>query len=151
MRDRKMFRCNSGSCAQPRRFFFPAARHNHKRRTAIAILCRPIVPGRAIVVDQINASKFSDLEIACASRRTILRPPGIQARRHAPNGQRRPVRHAGSRERSSHSIPARENALIHGEHEGKRGGAAPRQLSGRGSPIGPTEKKNGFLRHAGTG
>jgi len=52
---------------------------------------------------------------------------------------------AGSRRAVIALDPATGELLwIHGEHEGKRGGAAPRQLSGRGLAIGRTERKSGF-------
>src|SRR2546430_7199721 len=50
---------------------------------------------------------------------------------------------AGSRRAVIALDPATGELLwIHGEREGKRGGSAPRQLSGRGLPIGPTAKKS---------
>lgn len=83
-------------------------------------------------LDQINASNFSSLEIAWRFK-TDREPSRIQAGGNAPDGQRRGDATAGSR-RAAIALDAETGELlwVHGEHEGARGAAAPRQLSGRG-------------------
>src|ERR1700741_359124 len=85
-------------------------------------------------LDQINATNFNDLEIAWRIKTdnfgdrpeyklegTPLMVKGVL------------YATAGSRRAAIALDPATGELLwIHGEHEGKRGGAAPRQLSGRG-------------------
>jgi quinoprotein glucose dehydrogenase len=85
-------------------------------------------------LDQINASNFSDLEIAWRIKTDNFgdRPE------YKLEGTPLMVNNvlyatAGSRRAVIALDPATGELLwIHGEHEGKRGGAAPRQLSGRG-------------------
>ena len=94
-------------------------------------------------LDQINASNFNDLEIAWRIKTdnfgdrpeyklegTPLMVDGVL---YATAGSRRAV--------IALDPESGELLWIHGEHEGKRGGAAPRQLSWR---IGPTARKNVF-------
>ena len=85
-------------------------------------------------LDQINASNFNDLEIAWRIKTDNFgdRPE------YKLEGTPLMVNNvlyatAGSRRAVIALDPATGELLwIHGEHEGKRGGAAPRQLSGRG-------------------
>jgi quinoprotein glucose dehydrogenase len=85
-------------------------------------------------LEQINASNFSDLEIAWRIKTDNFgdRPE------YKLEGTPLMVNNvlyatAGSRRAVIALDPATGELLwIHGEHEGKRGGAAPRQLSGRG-------------------
>src|SRR5439155_13616961 len=85
-------------------------------------------------LDQINASNFNDLEIAWRIKTDNFgdrpeyklegTPLMVNDVLYATAGSRRAVIAVD---------PATGELLwIHGEHEGKRGGAAPRQLSGRG-------------------
>src|SRR5207249_10359002 len=85
-------------------------------------------------LDQINASNFSDLEIAWRSKTDNFgdrpeyklegTPLMVNGVLYATAGSRRAV--------IALNPETGELPWIHGEHEGKRGGAAPRQLSGRG-------------------
>src|SRR3989440_2850826 len=85
-------------------------------------------------VDQINASNFSNLEIAWriktdnfgdrAEYKLEGTPLMVNGVLYATAGSRRAV--------IAVDPESGELLWIHGEHEGKRGGAAPRQLSGRG-------------------
>jgi quinoprotein glucose dehydrogenase len=85
-------------------------------------------------LDQINASNFNDLEIAWRIKTDNFgdRPEyKLEGTPLMANGVLYAT--AGSRRAVVALDPATGELLwIHGEHEGKRGGAAPRQLSGRG-------------------
>ncbi|HYK38435.1 MAG TPA: pyrroloquinoline quinone-dependent dehydrogenase [Candidatus Eremiobacteraceae bacterium] len=85
-------------------------------------------------LDQINASNFNDLEIAWRIKTDNFgdRPEyKLEGTPLMANGVLYAT--AGSRRAVVAVDPATGELLwIHGEHEGKRGGAAPRQLSGRG-------------------
>jgi quinoprotein glucose dehydrogenase len=85
-------------------------------------------------LDQINASNFNDLEIAWRIKTDNFgdRPEyKLEGTPLMVNGVLYAT--AGSRRAVVALEPETGELLwIHGEHEGKRGGAAPRQLSGRG-------------------
>jgi quinoprotein glucose dehydrogenase len=85
-------------------------------------------------LDQINASNFNDLEIAWRIKTDNFgdRPEyKLEGTPLMVNGVLYAT--AGSRRAMIALDPTTGELLwIHGEHEGKRGGAAPRQLSGRG-------------------
>src|SRR5246500_3830389 len=85
-------------------------------------------------LDQINASNFNDLEIAWRIKTDNFgdRPEyKLEGTPFMVNGTLYAT--AGSRRAAIALDPGTGELLwIHGEHEGKRGGAAPRQLSGRG-------------------
>ncbi|HET9804187.1 MAG TPA: pyrroloquinoline quinone-dependent dehydrogenase [Candidatus Acidoferrum sp.] len=89
---------------------------------------------RYLPFDQINASNFSDLEIAWRIKTDNFgdRPEyKLEGTPLVVNGVLYAT--AGSRRAVIALDPGSGELLwIHGEHEGKRGGAAPRQLSGRG-------------------
>jgi quinoprotein glucose dehydrogenase len=93
-------------------------------------------------LDQINASNFNDLEIAWRIKTDNFgdRPEyKLEGTPLMVNGVLYAT--AGSRRAVVALDPETGELLwIHGEHEGKRGGAAPRQLSGRGRAH--------FLRYA---
>ena len=90
-------------------------------------------------LDQINASNFSDLEVAWRFKTDNLgnhpeyklegTPLEIDGVLYATGGNRRAVM----------AVDATTGELlwVHGEHEGARGAAAPRQLSGRGLAYWP--------------
>jgi quinoprotein glucose dehydrogenase len=85
-------------------------------------------------LDQINASNFNDLEIAWRIKTDSFgnRPEyKLEGTPLMVNGVLYAT--AGSR-RAAIAVDAATGELlwVHGEHEGARGGAAPRQLSGRG-------------------
>ena len=98
-------------------------------------------------LDQINASNFSKLEIAWRFKTDSIgnRPEyKLEGTPLMVNGVVYAT--AGSR-RAGIALDAATGELlwVHGEHEGARGAAAPRQLSGRGlaywaSPDGKTER-----------
>jgi quinoprotein glucose dehydrogenase len=85
-------------------------------------------------LDQINASNFSELEIAWRIKTDNFgdrpeyklegTPLMVNGVLYATAGSRRAV--------IAVDPESGELLWVHGEHEGKRGGAAPRQLSGRG-------------------
>ena len=84
--------------------------------------------------DQINASNYNDLEVAWRLKTDNLgnRPEyKLEGTPLMVNGVLYTT--AGSR-RAAIAVDAATGELlwVHGEHEGKRGAAAPRQLSGRG-------------------
>lgn len=84
--------------------------------------------------DQINASNFNDLEVAWRLKTDMFgnRPEyKLEGTPLMVNGVLFTT--AGSR-RAAIALDAATGELlwVHGEHEGKRGAAAPRQLSGRG-------------------
>jgi len=84
--------------------------------------------------DQINASNFNDLEVAWRIKTDVFgnRPEyKLEGTPLMVNGVLYTT--AGTR-RAAIAVDAETGELLwmHGEHEGKRGAAAPRQLSGRG-------------------
>jgi len=85
-------------------------------------------------LDQINAANFNDLEIAWRIKTDNFgNRPGIQVGRHAVDGKWSLVCDGGvAAGGDCGGCGYRRVAVVHGEHEGARGGAAPRQLSGRG-------------------
>src|SRR5437879_7325208 len=85
-------------------------------------------------LDQINASNFSDLEIAWRIKTDSFGDRPEYKLEGTPLMVNRVLyATAGSRRAVIALDPETGELLwIHGEHEGKRGGAAPRQLSGRG-------------------
>ena len=95
-------------------------------------------------LDQINAGNFNKLEVAWRFKTDALGP------RPEFNFQGTPLMvdgvvysTAGSR-RAVVALDAATGELLwmHSENEGARGAAAPRQLSGRGLPTGPTAGTN---------
>ena len=85
-------------------------------------------------LDQINASNFNKLEVAWRFKTDNLgNRARIQTGRHAAHGNGVVYATAGSR-RAAVALDAATGELlwVHSEHEGARGAAAPRQLSGRG-------------------
>ena len=99
----------------------------HLRRRPGESKYRPAGPDQRLQLQQARSG------LALQDRQP-RQPPGVQARRHAADGQRRDLRHRPDRAAPpSRSTPATGELLwVHGEHEGARGAAAPRQLSGRG-------------------
>ena len=97
-------------------------------------------------LDQINASNFNELEISWRFNTDNLgnRPEyKLEGTPLMVNGVLYAT--AGSR-RAAIALDAATGELlwVHGEHEGARGAAAPRQLSGRGRLIGPTARTSAF-------
>ena len=85
-------------------------------------------------LDQINASNFSKLEVAWRFKTDSLgnRPEyKLEGTPLMVNGV---VYATGGSRRAAIALDAATGELlwVHGEHEGERGAAAPRQLSGRG-------------------
>ena len=136
MRDRKSFRLHLGLlCATALALVAPPALPQSQAKTTdwpsyaadLAGTCyRPL--------DQINASNFNDLEIAWRIKTDNFGDRSEYKLEGTPlmvNGVLYAT--AGSRRAVIALDPGTGELLwIHGEHEGKRGGAAPRQLSGRG-------------------
>src|SRR5438874_1375886 len=107
---------------------------NHPKDTEWPSYAADTAGTRYRPLDQINASNFSDLEIAWRIKTDNFgdRPEyKLEGTPLMVNGVLYAT--AGSR-RAVISLDAETGELlwIHGEHEGPRGGAAPRQLSGRG-------------------
>ena len=106
----------------------------HPKDTEWASYAADIAGTRYRPLDQINASNFSDLEIAWRMKTDNFgdrpeyklegTPLMVNGVLYATAGSRRAV--------IALNPETGELLWIHGEHEGKRGGAAPRQLSGRG-------------------
>src|SRR5438445_8827473 len=98
-------------------------------------------------LDQINSSNFSDLEIAGRIKTDNFgdrleyklegTPLMVNGVLYATAGSRRAM--------IALDPETGELFWIHGEHEGKRGGAAPRQLSGRGLAYWGDGKEERFL------
>src|SRR5579859_5706739 len=106
----------------------------HPKDTEWASYAADLAGTRYRPLDQINASNFNDLEIAWRIKTDNFgnRPEyKLEGTPLMVNGVVYAT--AGSR-RALIALDAATGELlwIHGEHEGARGGAAPRQLSGRG-------------------
>src|SRR5246127_3867522 len=112
----------------------PASAQNHPKQTEWPSYGADLAGTRYRPLDQINASNFSDLEIAWRIKTDNFgdRPEyKLEGTPLMVNGVLYAT--AGSRRAVIALDPGTGELLwIHGEHEGKRGGAAPRQLSGRG-------------------
>ena len=106
----------------------------HPKDTEWASYAADLAGTRYRPLDQINASNFSNLEIAWRIKTDNFgdrpeyklegTPLMVNGVLYATAGSRRAV--------IALDPESGELLWIHGEHEGKRGGAAPRQLSGRG-------------------
>jgi quinoprotein glucose dehydrogenase len=111
-----------------------ALAQSHSKDTEWPSYAADLAGTRYRPLDQINASNFNDLEIAWRIKTDNFgdRPEyKLEGTPLMVNGILYAT--AGSRRAVIALDPATGELLwIHGEHEGKRGGAAPRQLSGRG-------------------
>src|SRR2546430_1899486 len=112
----------------------PVSAQFHPKDTEWPSYAADLAGTRYRPLDQINATNFSDLEIAWRIKSDNFgdRPEyKLEGTPLMVNGVLYAT--AGSRRAVIALDPATGELLwIHGEHEGKRGGAAPRQLSGRG-------------------
>ncbi len=120
--------------AGPLLLSMPASAQFHPKATEWPSYAADLAGTRYRPLDQINAANFSDLEIAWRIKTDNFgdRPEyKLEGTPLMVNGTLYAT--AGSRRAVIALDPATGELLwIHGEHEGKRGGAAPRQLSGRG-------------------
>src|SRR5436309_1706868 len=112
----------------------PVSAQFHPKDTEWPSYAADLAGTRYRPLDQINATNFSDLEIAWRIKTDNFgdRPEyKLEGTPLMVNGVLYAT--AGSRRAVIALDPATGELLwTHGEHEGKRGGAAPRQLSGRG-------------------
>src|SRR5580700_11274908 len=85
-------------------------------------------------LDQINASNFSQLELAWSFKTDALGPRPEFKLEGTPLMVKGVVYATGGTRRSVVALDAATGEIlwVHGEHEGERAAAAPRQLSGRG-------------------
>src|SRR6266852_2237842 len=85
-------------------------------------------------LDQINASNFSKLEVAWRFKADSLGPRPEYTLEGTPLMVKGVVYTTGGTRRSVVALNAATGELlwVHGEHEGARAAASPRQLSGRG-------------------
>ena len=97
-------------------------------------------------LDQINAGNFSKLEVAWRFKTDSLGPRPEYQFESTPLMVHGVVYSTAGTRRAVVALDAATGELlwVHGEHEGERGAAAPRQLSGRGLGTGPTAAKSGF-------
>jgi len=136
MRDRKSFRLHFGLlCAAALALVAPSTSpQSQPKSTDWPSYAADLAGTRYRPLDQINASNFNDLEIAWRIKTDNFgdRPEyKLEGTPLMVNGVLYAT--AGSRRAVIALDPGTGELLwIHGEHEGKRGGAAPRQLSGRG-------------------
>ncbi len=136
MRNREMLRLLLGSlCAAALGVFMAPLRAQSQAKSGDwPSYAADLAGTRYRPLDQINASNFSDLEIAWRIKTDNFgdRPEyKLEGTPLMVNGVLYAT--AGSRRAVIALDPGTGELLwIHGEHEGKRGGAAPRQLSGRG-------------------
>ncbi|HYK49172.1 MAG TPA: PQQ-binding-like beta-propeller repeat protein, partial [Terriglobales bacterium] len=106
----------------------------HPKETEWPTYAADLASTRYRPFDQINASNYNDLEVAWRLKTDNFgnRPEyKLEGTPLMVNGVLYAT--AGSR-RAAIAVDAATGELlwVHGEHEGKRGAAAPRQLSGRG-------------------
>jgi quinoprotein glucose dehydrogenase len=136
MRDRKSFRLQFGLLCAAAVVICPpsASPQSQTKGSDWPSYAADLAGTRYRPLDQINASNFSDLEIAWRIKTDNFgdRPEyKLEGTPLMVNGVLYAT--AGSRRAVIALDPGTGELLwIHGEHEGKRGGAAPRQLSGRG-------------------
>ena len=135
MDDRKSFRLHLGLlCVAALGILSPPSAQSQSKNTEWPSYAADLAGTRYRPLDQINATNFSDLEIAWRIKTDNFgdRPEyKLEGTPLVVNGVLYAT--AGSRRAIIALDPATGELLwIHGEHEGKRGGAAPRQLSGRG-------------------
>ena len=134
MHDRKWFRLHLGLLFVTGVGFFPSTVSAQSKNSEWPSYAADLAGTRYRPLDQINASNFSDLEIAWRIKTDNFgdRPEyKLEGTPLMVNGVLYAT--AGSRRAVIALDPGTGELLwIHGEHEGKRGGAAPRQLSGRG-------------------
>ena len=136
MRDRKSLRLHFGLlCAAALALVAPSASPQAQTKTTDwPSYAADLAGTRYRPLDQINASNFNDLEIAWRIKTDNFgdRPEyKLEGTPLMVNGVLYAT--AGSRRAVIALDPGTGELLwVHGEHEGKRGGAAPRQLSGRG-------------------
>src|SRR5215468_6133022 len=136
MRDRKSFRLQIGLlCVALGGFFAGTALSQSQAKSGEwPSYAADLAGTRYRPLDQINATNFSELEIAWRIKTDNFgdRPEyKLEGTPLMANGVLYAT--AGSRRAIIALDPGTGELLwIHGEHEGKRGGAAPRQLSGRG-------------------
>jgi quinoprotein glucose dehydrogenase len=111
-----------------------APAQSHAKDTEWPTYAADLAGTRYRPLDQINASNFSDLEIAWRFKTDSIgnRPEyKLEGTPLMVNGVLYAT--AGSRRAAIALDPVTGELLwVHGEHEGERGGSAPRQLSGRG-------------------
>jgi quinoprotein glucose dehydrogenase len=111
-----------------------APAQSHGKDTDWPTYAADLAGSRYRPLDQINASNFGKLEIAWRFKTDMLgnrpefklegTPLMVNGVLYATGGSRRAV--------IALDAASGELLWVHGEHEGARGGAAPRQLSGRG-------------------
>jgi quinoprotein glucose dehydrogenase len=136
MRDRKSFRLQFGLLCAAAVVISPpsASPQSQTKGSDWPSYAADLAGTRYRPLDQINASNFSDLEIAWRIKTDNFgdRPEyKLEGTPLMVNGVLYAT--AGSRRAVIALDPGTGELLwIHGEHEGKRGAAAPRQLSGRG-------------------
>ena len=136
MRNRNLLRLHLGPlCAVAAAIFTPSASpQSQPKDTDWRSYAADLAGTRYRPLDQINSSNFGDLEIAWRIKTDNFgdRPEyKLEGTPLMANGVVYAT--AGSRRAVIALDPATGELLwIHGEHEGKRGGASPRQLSGRG-------------------
>src|SRR5215469_15808334 len=136
MRRQKSGFWHAGSCALAIFFLLSsdASAQSSPRNTEWPTYAADLAGTRYRPFDQINASNFNDLEVAWRIKTDNLgnRPEyKLEGTPLMVNGVLYAT--AGSR-RAAIALDAATGELlwVHGEHEGARGAAAPRQLSGRG-------------------
>ncbi|HJZ64525.1 MAG TPA: pyrroloquinoline quinone-dependent dehydrogenase [Candidatus Acidoferrum sp.] len=136
MRDRKLLRLQTALLCMALVGFLvmPALAESQSKSGEWPSYAADLAGTRYRPLDQINASNFSDLEIAWRIKTDNFgdRPEyKLEGTPLMANGVLYAT--AGSRRAVIALDPGTGELLwIHGEHEGKRGGSAPRQLSGRG-------------------
>ena len=134
MRDRKSFRLQLGLLCVAILCGSPASSQSQSKSGEWPSYAADLAGTRYRPLDQINASNFNELEIAWRIKTDNFgdrpeyklegTPLMVNNVLYATAGSRRAV--------IALDPGTGELLWIHGEHEGKRGGAAPRQLSGRG-------------------
>jgi len=136
MRRQKSGFWHAGSCALAIFFLLSsdASAQSSPRNTEWPTYAADLAGTRYRPFDQINASNFNDLEVAWRIKTDIFgdRPEyKLEGTPLMVNGVLYTT--AGTR-RAAIALDAATGELlwVHGEHEGPRGAAAPRQLSGRG-------------------
>ena len=112
----------------------PSYGQYHAKETEWSTYAADLAGTRYRPLDQINASNFNDLEVAWRLKTDMFGNRPEYKLEGTPLMVKGVLYTTAGSRRAAIAVDAATGELlwVHGEHEGKRGAAAPRQLSGRG-------------------